>query len=123
MTTPTERGIAAALTHVTDRTDEETAKRIATELYDFGQRAWALRARLVDLRDIEATFTVSPAMLDLLRRYGLDLGAGPAGMFERAPSPDKDADLLFGIEIYSDKVGGDRHRDITLVLTDKGSEH
>lgn len=125
MTTPTERGIAAALTGTVDVSDEVTARTIAAELYDFGQRAWALRARVADLRDIDATFTVSVGMLDLLRRYGLDLGAGPEGMFERAATPGG-TDRLFGIDILSDdprSAAEERHRGVTLDLCDEGPRH
>lgn len=114
MTTPSERRTLAALANTVDVSDEVTSRAIAAELYEFGQRAWALRARITDLRDIEATFYVSSAMLDLLRKYGLDIGAGPGGMFERGPTSDK----LFGIDAYVDP-GDERSRDIRLELTDR----
>lgn len=125
MTTPTERGIALALTRAVDRTDEVTARAIAAELYDFGQRAWALRARVADLRDIEATFYVSNAMLKLLRRYGLDIGAGPGGMFRKGGSGPDESDTLFDIVIACDPepaVMPDRHRGVTLELVDLGPD-
>jgi hypothetical protein len=123
MTTPTERGIAAALTGTVDVGDEVTARAIAAELYDFGQRAWALRARVADLRDVEATFYVSNAMLELLRCYGLDLGAGPGGMFRIGD--DGQTETLFGIVIACDPepaVMPERHRGVTLELVDLGPD-
>jgi hypothetical protein len=103
-----------------DRSPEVTDQYIAGELAEFGQRAWALRARVVDMRALDVSFVVSVNMLDLLRKHGLDLGAGPGGMFVRGGGLAPDT--LFGLVIYSDSGNDERHRSITLTLCDTG-EH
>lgn len=113
--------VAREVERTIDRTPEVTDQYIAAELEEFGQRAWALRARVVDTRQLDVEFIVSVNMLDLLRKHGLDLGAGPGGMFVRGSG--RAADTLFGIEIYSnDPRSADeaRHRFVVLTLCDTG---
>lgn len=119
MTSKREEHIAEALGNTIGDSDRVSAQYITAELRDFGQRAWALRARVVDVRGLVVSFVVSMAMLDLLRKHGLDLGAGPGGMFARGPLG---GDKLFGIDIFSDsdEVGSSRHREIVLQLVDDG---
>lgn len=114
MTSKREAATAAALNHMNDASDELEALDITISLRVLAQRAWSLRARVVDFRGIRATFVVSGKAFALLCDQGVDIGTG-GNAFERFNGEGASFGTLFGTPIIAD-AGDSRHGNISLIL-------
>lgn len=114
MASKREERTAAALGRMTDMSARVAAAASEATLKHLAERAWALRARVVDLRGIRATYVVSGKALALLYDRGVSLGISPTGN-EFGPAPGGTFGLLFGIPTIADAADS-RHDNLSLIL-------
>jgi hypothetical protein len=122
--TPREARTAAALGAMVDKSGNEESLAIDAELRSLAERAWGLRARVVDLRGIRVTFVVSGKAFGLLGKHPVDIGLG-GPVFEAEPvavalAPNMiPRGLLFGTPCIWD-MPDSRHTNVSLILEDDG---
>ena len=117
-----EARTAAKLYTMIDMSGREESLAIDVELRSLAERAWGLRARVVDLRGIRVTFVVSGKAFRLLSKYPVDIGlGGPVFEAERRPAGTSmiPRGALFGTPCIWD-VPDSRHTNVSLILEDDG---